>query len=78
MQRRQRLLRNGLERNRPDLFVARSLEQGFRGATLFSAKQLLDAVRADPAGKRCRHILNCNMLRRGAPLAKLAPPPIAS
>jgi hypothetical protein len=50
----------------------------FRGVTLSSAKQLLDTVRADPGGKRCTHILNCNMLRRGAPLAKPAPPPIVS
>ena len=38
----------------------------FRGSTFPTAKHLFNAVRDDPQGKKCTHILNCNLLRRAA------------
>jgi hypothetical protein len=36
----------------------------FRGSTFSTAKQLFAAVRDEPGGKKCTHILNRNLLRR--------------
>jgi hypothetical protein len=36
----------------------------FRGSTFSTAKQLFSAVRDEPSGKKCTHILNKNLLRR--------------